>query len=76
MRIIYNNTPGTIRFSALRPGQLYRNENNQGLFVKSNVGDAVVIEPIPGSSVGAGQRTSWDDQPVVYPVASITVQML
>lgn len=79
MHIKFTSSTNTTCFSNLKPGDLFRNEYNQGLFVKirpfkdtscsDQKAKAVVIRALKNGS-RPGFTSGWGDDDQVFPVKS------
>lgn len=83
MNIEYINTNKRItRFKDLPVGAMFRNKNNDGLFLKvNNEGlnsnhKVVIIEPLQGiTGTKSGGFSGWSDVDVIIPVTHLIVEV-
>ncbi|MGV8863266.1 MAG: hypothetical protein ACOH2T_19130 [Pseudomonas sp.] len=69
---IYTNEDSITLFIDLTLGELFRDENYTGLFIKRPNNQAVVIDPIC-HMIPAGEETPWTESARVYRVTKIKV---
>ena len=86
MDIKIKNTLTRIPFADVDIGQLFTDENGQGLFVKikpfasancyQHKAVAIIIKSVEKEGVPSGETTGWLDTDLVVPAKGITIELL
>lgn len=80
MDITYRGTFHRTAFRNIKPGEMFRNQDCNGLFIRLPGGSkhsVMVIDPLAysDSAANSGEFSTWPDDDVVYPVKSIDVTL-
>lgn len=72
MKITYQRKNNTVPFSEILIGHMFRNDNNEGLFIKLDAMTSMLVNPVDGSTA-AGMRLSWSPDEQVTLVRELIV---